>query len=239
MKCLPLLPLLTGISFTIFFLCGFTGISGSGNQVILPQDIIDFHSISTGHDCRSTITKGDSFSVIVRIDDNLTDYLVVKNDNGTLVIELDRKSSYRNVHFEADIVMPDINKVEASGGSRGYINGFSFTHTFSIVLSGGSSLEGEISTGDIETRLSGGSVLGISGYANNMDFSASGGSKGQMAGFSVNNIDVLLSGGSKLRINANGIIMGSLSGGSELLYSGGASVTHVTTSGGASISEVN
>ncbi|MBA7716414.1 hypothetical protein ES703_125487 [subsurface metagenome] len=121
--------------------------------------------------------------------------------------------------------MPDLYKLELSGGSHASVSGFDSSHDLSVRLSGGSHLSeplipGDISAGNADFNLSGGSHVNLSGSADDLSVKCSGGSHIDLEGFSVKNADINLSGGSHATVNVDGTLDAKLSGGSKVFYIG-------------------
>ena len=149
--------------------------------------------------------------------------------------------------------------VDLSGGSEFYCD--LYADEVEVDLSGGSEFIGDVEADEIDMDLSGGS--NIEGYvaANELDIELSGGSdailEGQVATLEINltgasNImkkvvenryalicdqcQGSMSGGSNAYIHCDGSIKVSLSGGSELHYTGNAATTGSDCTGGSELS---
>jgi hypothetical protein len=85
MKKTLLLPLILMLALSIA--CSVSGleffdsdrISGSGDVVELDQDFTNFDSLDIGSAFDVEVNQGRNYSVIIRIDDNLEDYLDVEH----------------------------------------------------------------------------------------------------------------------------------------------------------------
>ena len=90
----------------------------------------------------------------------------------------------------------------------------------------------------MDLDLSGGSVLSVLvGEANDLTIDASSGSVLDLSDFTVHNVNIELSGGSRATINLDGELSGDLSGGSNLSYIGDPTLENVERSGGSTISK--
>jgi hypothetical protein len=121
--------------------------------------------------------------------------------------------------------MPDLYKLELSGGSHASVSAFVSSNDLSVSLSGGSHLSEPLKPADISARnadfnLSGGSHVTLSGSADDLSVKCSGGSHINLETFSVSNADINLSGGSHATVNVGGTLDAKLSGGSRVFYVG-------------------
>ena len=201
--------------FTDLFPFG-SDIIGSGDIVSKTFDLQDFFAIDAGYGFSLAVTQGDEYSLAVSVDDNVLDRLDVRKDGDTLKIGLD-PGGYARMNLVARVTMPSLNSVEFSGGTRGEISGFTSTHDFEVVLSGGSWAIIEGSAGDLVIDASGGSTFNFSE-------------------FTVNDADVVLSGGSNGSVYVGGRLDADLSGGAHLDYYGDPELGTIETSSAATIS---
>ena len=203
-----------------------TVIRGSGNVVSQEEAIDDFNRLEVNNGFQVDAQQGDEFSVIIRLDDNLVEYLHVVNEGNTLTIGLEPGRSYNIVDatLEADVTMPELAGLDLSGGSHVEINGFNSAVALDANLSGGSHLNGDVVAGDTKIDLSGGSEATLSGSAGNLKVDARGGSHAKLANLAVANADVDASGGSHVTVNASGKLDAEAKGGSHIRYLGNPSM---------------
>lgn len=244
-------------SVTGFGCCWFDVITGSGSLETRDMDFGNFTDLDVSHAFDVDVDRGDSYQVSITVDDNLLDYLDVRQTGQTLHIGLKGLHAFANVHLEAAITMPDLGDLTLSGASHGDVSGFISADPLGIGLSGASSLEmdnlvagdtefelsgasavsGSIEIADGDFDLSGASVIDLDGLANDVSIEASGASRVKLADFLVINATVHLSGASSGTINASGTIDADLSGASHLDYMGDATLGSVETSGASSINK--
>ena len=200
----------------------------------------DFTGVSVGWGMRLDITQSSSYSVQVTGDlDDLDDLKVAKRGK-TLTFEMDRHFGWtRRGRISVEISMPTLTELDLSGGSVAHITMDIGGKSFAAHLSGGSSLEGDLRCADVSFDLSGGSEVGVTGAAHNLELDGSGGSEFKLREFSVANVTVDMSGGSEAVVNMEGSLRASQSGGSELTYYGHATVEENESSGGSKIRKGN
>jgi hypothetical protein len=180
---------------------GGSTIRGSGNVVTQEEAITGFDRLDVSQGFQVDVRQGDTFSVVIRADDNLVEHVQVAKEGSTLVIGLKRSLSYslQNVTLEADVTMPELTRADLSGGSH---------------------LRGDVEAGDVTFNLSGGSHVTLSGSAGNLTVDADGGSHAKLADLTVVDADVDASGGSHVTINPSGRLDAVAKGGSHVRYLG-------------------
>ena len=228
---------------------------GSGKLETREMDYSGFTRLDVGSAFEVDIARADSYRVSITADDNLFQYLDVKQRGETLHIGLKQPWRYVRTTRKATITMPDLYGLELSGASRGKVSGFSSSHSLELDVSGASSLEidsleagdtkldisgaskvtGSIETANCEFNLSGASRVELEGSANDIDIEASGASRTELAGFRVNNADVELSGASSGAVTVSGSLDVDLSGASRLDYYGNPSLGSVDVSGSSKL----
>ncbi|MFC1913518.1 head GIN domain-containing protein [Chloroflexota bacterium] len=201
--------------------CAGVKVQGSGNLINETFNISDFTGIKVENGFQVEVTESDSFNVVVIVDDNVLEHIDVKKSGDTLIIKPKGNRSFRSVTLSAKVTMPDIDKIELSGGAKVDINDFDSSNNLIIKLSGGSHLNGSVTAGNVNLSLSGGSHVTLSGSAVNIVIeNGSGGSHFNLLDYSVSNADINLIGGSHADIDVNGTLNVNISGGSEVSYSG-------------------
>ena len=197
---------------------GGTTISGSGNVVSQEYDLMDFDVVDISHAFNVDITQGESYSVVVRVDDNLIEHLEVVKQGSTLKIGLKPLQNYtvRNATMEAEVTMPELSGVEASGASDVTATGFE-------------------SDRDFRVRLSGASSAVLMGSAGEVTVDASGSSDADLAGFPVGDAKIDASGSSTVVVNVSGRLDVDASGSSDVFYLGDPTLGSIDTSGSSSV----
>ncbi len=210
---------------------------GSGNIVTPDETVTGFDRLDISHAFRADVSQGDTFSVVIRIDDNLVQYLNVSKRGSTLEIGLDplRSFTITRATMEADVTMPELAGLDLSGATRADIRGFSSTQDLSADVSEASTLRGDIEAGDARFEVSGASTVDLRGSAVDVRVDASGASTVDLADFPVDDADVEASGASTVTVNLSGTLDADASGASRVLYLGNPSLGRIDTSGASSI----
>jgi hypothetical protein len=211
---------------------------GSGNIETHKKSYAGFDRVEASHVFQVEINQGEEFSVIVRTDDAVSEFVQVTKQGNTLKLGLnpDRTYTFKNVTLEATITMPELTGVSLSGASRARVTGFKSTRDLDLDISGASSVEGDIEAGAVTCELSGSSTVNLDGSTDDLTVKASGGSIVKLSEFPAANADIEASGASTVTVNVNGTINANVSGASRVYYVGNPTLGTVDTSGAASIS---
>jgi len=232
------------ILFTLFFTiallsvgCETTTLTGSGKVVTQEKAITGFDRVEVRTGFTVDVRQGETFSVVIRVDDNIVEHLHVLKVGSTLKIGLNPERIYRirQATLEAEVTMPNLAGLALSESSQGTITGFKSAQPVEISLSGNSSLQGDIEAGRSSFELSGGSEVALVGSAQAVTIDASGNSIVNLTDIPVTDANVLLSGGSEATVNPSGRLDVQASGNSYLYYLGKPTMGMVGTSGGSSV----
>jgi hypothetical protein len=226
---ISLLNIVTLLS-VIFTGCGGE-ITGSGTLTTKSYDYTGFTMIEVESGFVLTVTQSQSYEIEVTTDDNILEHLDITMTGNTLKLGL--SGSVSPTILRAEISMPGIEGINLSGGSKAVITGFNSNETFSVTLTGGSVLTGDIVSGDVGFGISGGSMVTLTGSGRDLMVRSSEGSEMTLDEFPVNNADINIDGGGRSFININGKLDTVLTGGSELYYIGEPEMGNVNVSGGS------
>jgi hypothetical protein len=212
-------------------------VGASGRIVTEEFDIRGFSRVDVSNAFQVEVIQGSSYRIEVRVDDELREHLRIEKRGETLVIALKPYRSYnlRNATMEAEVHMPDLRGIEASGASDVRISGFSSDQDFEVDLSGASYLDGEITAREVRIEASGASRVRLRGKAEDLSLDVSGASNLDLEDFPVQNADIELSGASEAEVVLSGILDIDVSGASRLYYVGTPTVGRIELSGASSI----
>jgi hypothetical protein len=239
----PLIALLAIALLSLFALsaCGAlgdvigSGIEGSGVIVTREFDFSDFNEVELRHAFQGAISRGDTYSVVVRIDDNLVDRLQVEQTGNRIVIGLDQTTLTGQATLEVDVTLPALTWLSASGASTAQLNGFASADDFTGHASGASRIHGDIAAGDLDLEASGASTISLAGTAGDVRANASGASTIDLEELTAANADAEASGASTVIVNLNGTLDADASGASNIHYLGDVTLGNIQESGGSDV----
>jgi hypothetical protein len=206
------------------------------------REVPAFHAVEFGHGFHAEVRYSEDVQeVIIEAPENFQPYIYTSVHNGTLRIQVDNGIRLNNMkHRRLFITTPNLSGIDASGGSRiSGIDEFNSTR-FSLLLSGGSQGDFSINCDQLQTQLSGGSILHLYGHTQALHHAnISGGSQLYAFPLETRNTSIIVSGGSKVEIDVTEQLSVTASGGSTIHYSGSPTILHKETTGGSSIIKMN
>ena len=232
-------------------------VAGSGETQTIELNYANFSRLEITAGFNMEISYGDTFFASITIDKALYEYINIAQRGDILHIGLKPNYTYTASARSGVIRLPDIRKLELSGGSGARLTGFTLTHNLDIVLSGASRLtldptqsgdtsfdlsgastaEGTIEMNNGNIAMSGASTLKLAGTVKNLKINASGASKIEVKDVPAVTASVVLSGASRADITVSDTLDVKLSGASALGYTGNPKIGRLDISGGSKFNQ--
>jgi hypothetical protein len=201
------------------------------------ENITEFNKVKVSHPFDVDIKQGDSFSVVIKLDDNAVQYLEVAKEGTTLKIELDYQECLEkgDITLKAEVTMPQLHGVNLSLSSQCNITGFKSTNPFDVDVSLSSELQGDIDAGDININASNSSLVTLRGSGDNAIIEASLSSQIDLADFTVVDAEVDASTSSTITVNASGNLDAEATNSSHIYYLGAPTLGEINTDNSSSV----
>lgn len=239
MKKYTWLPLIVLLAFQLACVVSLpSSKTGSGNIVTIEEAYSDFEALDISHGFKVEVVQGDTYRVIVHVDDNFVDDLEIVQQGAVLRIGLkpEFRGGLTSATLEAEVTMPELSGIEVSGASQAEVSGFASNSPFSGEVSGASVLRGEIEAGDTHLDVSGAGSAELSGHGDGLTIDVSGGSSVDLANYPVTDVIIDASGASSVTVNVSGTLSVSASGASSVKYLGDPTLGSIDISGASNIS---
>lgn len=219
--------------------CQFMGgkrVRGSGNVISQERKFTGFSSVEASNAIHLYVKQDSVFSVRVETDDNLQEYIGVRMENGTLIVEQEDNSRLDATgKLSVYVSAPLFKHLKATGASE--IHGqniLTADEAVSIDVSGASDAELHVKAPSVTGEMTGASTLRLSGQTKDLTIDGTGASKAFCFDLLAENTSVDLSGASHADVFASVKLDAEASGASGIIYKGNATVNQ-RTSGAASV----
>ena len=244
---------------TLTFLCGCSRMAGE--PITQTFSTSDNYTKLEVHDAFDVVVSNAVDQVTVTAGDNVMPNVKVEESGNTLRIYI--KGWFSNRSGDKKVLLPyneALAKVELSGASdfqspyalRGAkievelsgasdFDGIIEADEVEMNLSGASSIKGQVAASSFELELSGASAATLEGAVGILEMTVSGASNiekkvtGSRYSLACGSCSGTLSGSSEAFLHCDGTIQVSLSGASDLHYTGNASTAGSSTSGSSNI----
>ena len=217
--------------------CGIgPGRTASGKLASKRLDAVGVTRLEVGSAFHVRVTIGQPEVATVTYDDNLADLLDVGVDGGTLRLRLQPRAGLRNrPTLRAEVTVRRLEQVRASGAATVEVTGTVRNPGLRLEASGSSRVAADLGVDRVDATVSGASHLQLTGRAGALSVEGSGASNLELAGLSLQDLDIRLSGASHASVHVDRTIAAQLSGASALTYQGNPQFTKRDTSGASTI----
>jgi hypothetical protein len=183
----------------------YRGSDDNGKTNTKTFDYKDFTAIEIQNDFEVEITYADAYSITISGTERAMSNLDVVKSGDTLKIGMGGWQWFWFWHTspKAVITLPDLRRLDLSGASSGTVSGFKTDKDFALQLSGASSLDIDMETGDFNADVSGASDLKIHLKAISFDGEASGAS-GIKGSLETGKTEIRLTGASDAKLTGSG-----------------------------------
>jgi len=214
-------------------------INGSGNLIDRTIPAPDFETVSSACGVTVLITDDNTDRIRIEADDNLMEYVVVEERQGTLRVALDQgRKGARNVsNAHVTVTVPSNGKIralKASSASQIVCRTALGADDFSIETSSAAKVEAAVKAGKCSLDASSASKITLSGKAAQFRANLSSAAKLSADELDAATCSIDTSSGSKASVHCTGTLRANASSGSSIRYSGDCS-THLSKSSGGSI----
>lgn len=236
MKRFVVLSILTGMLFSSCHYVTGDKIKGNGKVVTQNRSFSGFTGVDVSNAIQLYVKQDTAFSVKVETDDNLQQYILVRQDGSTLYIkQKDNTNLDATGKIKVYVSAPLFKSLEASGACD--IKGetlLTATDEIDVDVSGASSAELELKTPKVSGEMTGASHLKLKGQTKDLHINGSGASHAYCYDLLSENANVDVAGASSAEVFASVKLAADASGASHIKYKGNAEVGQ-NVSGAASV----
>jgi Putative auto-transporter adhesin, head GIN domain len=226
------------IFLAILLICSIIKVQSQDDEKNLQtRKVSGFHGVEVSGGIDLYLSSGPESVSVSASSQTVRDHMITEVVDGVLRIHLEKNwhPGFGNSKMRAYVSVTDLRNLGASGGGEIILKNQITAGDLDISLSGGSNLKGKLNANHLVISQSGGSDVDITGTVQKLDVDASGGS--DLAGFGLvtDFLHLSASGGSDTKITVNKELSIDASGGSDVTYKGTAVVKQIKSSGSSSV----
>lgn len=227
----------------ILYSCDFIGgerVDGNGKISTENRQLNGFKNVSSSGPMDIVLTQSSNYSVQVKGDENLLQYIITETDGNTLKIKT--KPGY-NLHPEKNLEVlissPSFSDISLGGsGDVSSENTLTSSDKMNFDVSGSGDINVKIDAPEVESHSSGSGDISFSGKAGEADMSVSGSGDIHCFGLTTETTSITINGSGDADVYANKQLTVKVNGSGDVRYKGNASVdSHINGSGSASKAE--
>jgi hypothetical protein len=180
-------------------------IESSGRLVTRRYDYTDFDHLAVEF-FDVDIRQGESYAVVIEVEENALPYIQVMQEAGRLHLGLDPEHTYNmtDVPLRAAVTMPALAALDLSMSEASTITGFHSEDDLVLILDLSSGLAGDLVANDLVCDLSLGSTLALSGSGRVVTILAALGSTVDLTDFAVEDARVTADNSSEVTVATGG-----------------------------------
>ncbi|GMT45157.1 MAG: DUF2807 domain-containing protein [bacterium] len=217
-------------------------IRGNGHIEEQIRALSGFNAITSTSSVDVYVKQGNNFSVVVRADGNLLNYVKTKVKNNTLIVSV-TKSIWRARILEVHITMKNIQKVTLTGSGDFYGESLFVTQNLQFILTGSGDVKAALEAKNVQIKIGGSGDVDVSGIRGNLGIEVNGSGDVTATGLQLEtcSLKVTGSGDVELKGRTNQLTM-VVAGSGDIEAGGLAAVSvnaHNTGSGDAFVNAID
>lgn len=214
-------------------------IRGNGVLKTESRNASGFNSVDVNGNIDVYLKQDSVYSVRIEADENLMEFIIIRTEGNTLVIEPEKGTNLSgNNDIKVFVSGPSFIDIDVSGASSVTSENQLSAERIELDVFGASSARLEINAPAIDADIEGASTITIKGRTKDLSIEASGASHAKCFDLLSENADVDASGASGAEVFASVSVKADASGASHVKYKG--ATTHTgSASGAGSITKVN
>lgn len=215
-------------------------VTPSDTVTTVTKNIIGYSKLDVSDAFKVYITFSDTDEKVqIEANDNLQAYINVQKQNDWLVIWIDDNVNVNgNSVLNIYITINNIDEFSAEGASKINLQNDLNTNNIEIELTGASSFNGTLFTNELNSTLTGASILTIVGESDSFDIEFEGASNMEGFNFITNHLIADLEGACNVSLTVNVDLNVKAEGASNVYYKGNGIIESQNLSGGSQIIKV-
>ena len=217
------------ILFLSIFVLSYTSVNASSNYEedwnSKTYDVEKFTELFLEGGYKVYLIQGDKNSVTVKAsDDDVFDYLKIKNSRDLLSIKVKRE------HFDYDrivlyITFKKLEKINIEGGVRLETKGYLDLNNFDLYVAGGAKIELDMKANEVQIIGEGGVLFELNGVAERLNIRMSGAGHIDADDLKTKDVSVKIEGVGTANVYATETLYAKIEGVGRVRYSGNPKVT--------------
>jgi hypothetical protein len=194
-------------------------IQGSGTSVTLEVPLADFSGVDASCVYDVQAVRADAFEVTIEVDDNLAEFLDVRVEDGSLVLDV-QPGTFEFTRLRASVSLPQLDAFDLSGAAALNVTGFVSDQPLVALTSADASAAGDIVAGDTLVLAEGNSRVTLAGSGNDLRLGASGSASVDLRDYPVQDVTAEVDGAGESIVLVEGRLDAVASGVARLRFLG-------------------
>jgi hypothetical protein len=212
-------------------------VHGNGNIKTEDRSVSDFKNVEVGGAAKILVSQGDHPAVKIETDENLLQYIEVRQEGNKIYIREKRGFNLRPTHeIRVYVTAAVFNSIDASGACD-IIGETKITNAEALELqvSGAGDIKMEVDAPKLSAEVTGSGSVNLKGQTKEVSYELTGAAQAHCYDLLAENTKVEISGAGSAEVYASVKLDAQVSGAGEVKYKGNASTVNQHVSGAGSV----
>ncbi len=199
-----------------------------GNGIIEEQirNLSGFNAITSVGSVDVFVKQGNTFSVVVRADGNLLNYIKTEVKNNTLLISV-TKNIWRAKTLEVHITMKTLQKVALTGSGDFYCKSPFSVQNLQFMLTGSGDVKASLKAKNVQVKIAGSGDVELNGIRGNLNVEVTGSGDVEATGLQLETCSLKIAGSGDVELKGRAVQLIALLAGSGDVEAGGLTAVNV------------
>ncbi len=236
MKNLKTIILLLTILMSLHATAHGKKVRGNGNVISETRTTSDYEKITISGSFDVTLVDGKEGKLTIKIEDNLSQYLVTEVKDGTLKIKWQKGINIKTKKgVTITIPFEQINAITLAGSSNVNSQKNIISHQLELIVAGSGNINAIVKTTNLITKIAGSGNVDLSGNTSKLNCKIAGSGNFDSYDLTIQNLEAKIAGSGTLKATINGKISAKIAGSGNLYYKGTATRENVKIAGSGSV----
>lgn len=211
-------------------------VKGNGNVVTENRTTTDYEKIAIGGSFDVTLVDGKEGNLTVKIEDNLSQYLIAEVKDGTLKIKWKKGINVRTKKgVFITIPFKQINAISLAGSGKIDTKKTISSHELELNIAGSGNLNASVKSANLITKIAGSGSMDLSGNTTKLVCKIAGSGDFNSYDLTIQDVEAKIAGSGTLRATINGKISAKIAGSGSIYYKGTGTTENVKIAGSGSV----
>lgn len=213
-------------------------IKGNGNVITETRTTLDYEKITIGGSFDIVLVDGNEGELSIKIEDNLSKYLITEVKEGTLKVRWKKGVNVRTRKgVKITIPFKQINAISLAGSGKIVTKNVISSQKLVLKIAGSGNLDLDVKTTELITKIAGSGEMNLNGNTTKLVCKIAGSGDLDSYSLTTQNLEAKITGSGTLKATVNDKISARITGSGKIYYKGNATSEKVKITGSGSITQ--
>lgn len=211
-------------------------VKGNGNVTSIERSTGNYDKIAVAGNFDVTLVEGTEGKLDIKIEDNLTQYLVTEVKNGVLKIKWEKGVQVKTSKgVKITLPFKEIDQVSLGGSGTVKTQDTIDSNELTIEVAGSGNMQLDVKTSNLVAKIAGSGNVKINGNTTNLMCKIAGSGNFNSYGLNTQNTEAKIAGSGNVYTTVNGTLSAKIAGSGSVKYKGEAKTENIKISGSGSV----